>query len=88
MSQEETFLEFPCEFPIKVMGRSDVDLHALVMELVGKHVPELSEKDITRRDSRQGNYVSLTVTVTATSKAQLDQIYLDLNASDAVLMTL
>ena len=88
MSQEETFLEFPCEFPIKVMGRSDVDLHALVMELVSKHVPELSEQDITRRDSRQGNYVSLTVTVTATSKAQLDRIYLDLNASDAVLMTL
>ncbi|TDY04331.1 HP0495 family protein [Thiohalophilus thiocyanatoxydans] len=88
MSQEETFLEFPCEFPIKVMGRSDVDLHSLVMELVGKHVPELSEKDITRRDSRQGNYISLTVTVTASSKAQLDQIYLDLNASDAVLMTL
>ncbi|MDY6980467.1 MAG: DUF493 domain-containing protein, partial [Pseudomonadota bacterium] len=88
MSEEETFLEFPCEFPIKVMGRSDVDLQSLVMELVSKHVPELSEQDITRRDSRQGNYVSLTVTVTATSKAQLDRIYLDLNASDAVLMTL
>lgn len=88
MSQEETFLEFPCEFPIKIMGRSDVDLQSLVMELVSKHVPELREQDITRRDSRQGNYVSLTVTVTATSKAQLDRIYLDLNASDAVLMTL
>jgi len=88
MSQDETFLEFPCEFPIKVMGRSDVDMHSLVIELVGKHVPELSEKDITRRDSREGNYVSLTVTVTATSKAQLDRIYLELNASDAVLMTL
>ncbi|MDZ7662026.1 DUF493 domain-containing protein [Thiohalophilus sp.] len=88
MSQDETFLEFPCEFPIKVMGRSDVDLQSLVMELVSKHVPELSEKNIIRRDSRQGNYVSLTVTVTATSKAQLDRIYLDLNASDAVLMTL
>ncbi|MDR9436260.1 MAG: DUF493 domain-containing protein [Thiohalophilus sp.] len=88
MSEEETFLEFPCEFPIKVMGRSDVDMQSLVMELVSKHAPELSEKDITRRDSRQGNYVSLTVTVTATSKAQLDRIYLDLNASDAVLMTL
>ncbi|MFP3873166.1 MAG: YbeD family protein [Thiohalophilus sp.] len=88
MSQEETFLEFPCEFPIKVMGRSDMDLQALVMELVSKHVPELREQDIIRRDSRQGNFVSLTVTVTATSKAQLDRIYLDLNASDAVLMTL
>ncbi len=88
MSQDETFLEFPCEFPIKVMGRSDVDLQMLVMELVSKHVPQLSEKDITRRDSRQGNYISLTVTITATSKAQLDQIYRDLNASDAVLMTL
>ncbi|MFO8023767.1 YbeD family protein [Thiohalophilus sp.] len=88
MSQEETFLEFPCKFPIKVMGRSDVDLQSLVMELVSKHAPELREQDITRRDSRQGNYVSLTVTVTATSKAQLDRIYLELNASDAVLMTL
>ncbi|MDZ7803894.1 DUF493 domain-containing protein [Thiohalophilus sp.] len=88
MSEEETFLEFPCEFPIKVMGRSDVDLQSMVMELVSKHAPDLSEQDITRRDSRQGNYVSLTVTVTATSKAQLDRIYLELNAHDAVLMTL
>lgn len=88
MSQEETFLEFPCEFPIKVMGRSDVDLQSLVIELVRQHAPDIDENAITRRDSRQGNYISLTVTVTATSKAQLDRIYIDLNASDAVLMTL
>ena len=86
--QEDTLLEFPCEFPIKVMGRSDVDLHSLVIELVRKHAPDLDESAVTRRDSRQGNYVSLTVTVNATSKAQLDKIYLELNASDAVLMTL
>jgi len=88
MSYKDTLLEFPCEFPIKVMGRSDVDLQALVLELVRKHAPDLDESNITRRDSRQGNYISLTVSVTATSKEQLDRIYLELNASDAVVMTL
>ena len=88
MSYKDTLLEFPCEFPIKVMGRKDVDLHSLVIEIVRKHAPDLDENAITQRDSRQGNYISLTVTVNATSKAQLDRIYLELNASDAVLMTL
>lgn len=88
MSQEETLLEFPCEFPIKVMGRSDTNLREQVIELVSRHAPDLDVSKITSRDSRQGNYVSLTVIVTATSKSQLDRIYLELNASDAVLMTL
>lgn len=88
MSEKDTLLEFPCEFPIKVMGRNDVDLHTLVIELVRKHAPDLDENAITQRDSREGNFISLTVTVNATSKAQLDRIYLDLNACDAVLMTL
>ncbi len=88
MRQNETVWEFPCEFPIKIMGRADEAFIDTVTELISRHVPDLDESNITSRDSKQGNYISVTVTITATSKEQLDRIYLELNAHDAVLMTL
>jgi putative lipoic acid-binding regulatory protein len=88
MTQDDTVWEFPCEFPIKVMGRAGENFKALIIELVSKHVSDLDESKITAMASKQGNYISLTVTITATSKEQLDRIYLELNANDAVLMTL
>jgi len=88
MTQDDTVWEFPCEFPIKVMGRAEENFKALIIELVSKHVPDLDESKINALASKQGNYISLTVTVTATSKEQLDRIYLELNGNDAVLMTL
>jgi len=88
MTQDDTVWEFPCEFPIKVMGRAEENFKPLVIELVSKHVPDLDESNITALPSKQGNYISLTVTITATSKEQLDRIYLELNGNDAVLMTL
>lgn len=88
MRQNETVWEFPCEFPIKIMGRADEAFIDTVIELISRHVPDLDERNITSRNSKQGNYISVTVTITATSKEQLDRIYLELNAHDAVLMTL
>lgn len=88
MSNEETYLEFPCDFPIKAMGVADSDFEALVVSLVRKHAPDLGEAAVKSRDSKGGKYLSVTVTVTATSKEQLDNIYLELNASERVVMTL
>ena len=88
MSQDESVWEFPCEFPIKVMGRADSDFVETVIKLVSKHAPEVDKSRVALRESKQGNYVSVTVTVTATSKQQLDNIYLELNGHEAVLMTL
>ncbi len=90
MSDEtkESLLEFPCEFPIKAIGKHSDDLDALVFSLVHKHVPELSEGSVRTRASRKGNYAAITVTFTATSQAQLDAIYCDLSSCEQITMVL
>lgn len=85
---EDTLLEFPCEFPIKIIGKADCDLDMLVFSLVSPHVPDLGEGAIRTRLSREGNYQSVTVTIQATSKAQLDDIYRALSARDEIIMVL
>lgn len=87
-SNEKPLLEFPCQFPIKAMGLAQDDFESLVASLVRQHAPDITETDISSRPSKEGKYISITVTVTATSREQLDAIYYELNASEHVLMTL
>ena len=88
MTVAEALLEFPCEFPIKAMGRSEDDFDALVVEIVRKHCPDLLEGAVKSRLSKEGNYVSVTVTIRAQSRTQLDRIYMDLSAHEKILMAL
>lgn len=88
MSEKETLLDFPCQFPIKAMGRAHDDFETQVVELVRKHVPDLGQDDVKCRDSQGGKYLSVTITVTATSREQLDNIYRELTACEEVLMAL
>jgi putative lipoic acid-binding regulatory protein len=85
---EETLLKFPCQFPIKAMGRTDLELDLLVVEIVRRHVDSLSEGAVSTRPSKDGKYISITVIVEATSKQQLDAIYQDLTGHPHVLMAL
>lgn len=85
---EETLLEFPCEFPIKIMGRESEDFHSLARELVEKHAGPLADEAVVSSLSRKGNFVSVTVTINAQSQQQLDDIYRELTAHDEVLMAL
>lgn len=87
-STDKSLLEFPCEFPIKVMGHARDDFESLVASLVRQHIPDLSESAIRKRPSKEGKYLAITVTVTATSREQLDAIYYDLTACEHVLMAL
>ncbi len=87
-NEEESPLRFPCEFPVKAMGKSDCDLDIIVVGIVRKHAPDLSEAAIKTRASANGNYISVTVTVHATSRRQLDAIYQDLVDCEAVIMAL
>jgi len=88
MSEQETLFEFPCEFPIKVMGKNHVDFEITVMKIVSKHVPDLTEGALKTRPSSNGKYISITVTIQAESKDQLDNIYNELSAHELVLMAL
>ncbi|MDD5320914.1 MAG: DUF493 domain-containing protein [Methylococcales bacterium] len=85
---EESFLEFPCRFPIKAMGKADQALDLLVMEIVRRHAPDINEGTVTRRPSKGGNYIAVTVIVEATSKQQLNAIYQDLTDHPYILMVL
>ncbi len=88
MAEQETLLEFPCRFPIKAMGEHHENFEILVVELVRKHAPDLTEEAVASRASQGGKYLSVTVTVTATSREQLDNIYRELTACEQVLMAL
>ncbi|MGM0593400.1 MAG: YbeD family protein [Pseudomonadota bacterium] len=88
MSDQETLLEFPCHFPVKAMGLADDEFEARVIGLVRKHAPDLSEGAVKTRDSKGGKYLSVTITVRATSREQLDNIYRELTACEEVLMAL
>jgi hypothetical protein len=88
MSNEETLLEFPCEIAVKAMGKAEPDFDLLIFELVRKHAPNISEGAVRSRPSKGGKWVSVTVTVRAESKAQMDAIYMDLTAHEKVVMAL
>ncbi len=85
---EDTVMEFPCQFPIKAMGMAEDGFDVLVVGIVRKHAPDLSENAIKSRFSKEGKYISITVTVKADSKQQLDNIYLELTAHEKVLWAL
>jgi len=84
----ETLLEFPCEFPIKAMGLACDELEIAVIEIINRHVTDLGEGALTMRPSKNGKYTAITVTITACSKQQLDDIYYDLTACEHVSVAL
>ena len=85
---EETLLDFPCDFPIKMMGRESPEFHATARALIERHTGPLADEAIQFALSRNGRFVSITVTVSAQSQEQLDDIYRDVSAHDDVLMAL
>lgn len=81
-------LEFPCAFPIKVMGRTQPGFAQQVVEVVQKHAPDYDASTLEMRASKAGNYLSLTATINAQSRAQLDDLYRALCAHPMVTMVL
>lgn len=88
MELTESPIEYPCEFPIKVMGISQDGFVKAVIEVVSHHDPEFKAATIEQRKSSQGRYVSLTCTVHATSREQLDALYQELGDHPAVAAVL
>lgn len=88
MSEQESLLEFPCQFPIKAMGKYSEHFDALVVEIVRRHAPDIREGAVSSRPSKAGSYLAVTVTIEAQSRAQLDAIYQALTDHPDVLMAL
>lgn len=81
-------LEFPCAFPIKIMGRTRDGFAQAIVEIVARHAPDFEPATLEMRSSRAGNYLSVTATVNATSRDQLDALYRELVAHPMVAMVL
>lgn len=88
MPDSDSLLEFPCRFPIKVMGRNEPGFTELVVAAVRQHAGPVGDGDIGSRPSRGGRYLSVTVTFTAVSREQVDAIYRLLSATEQVLFLL
>ncbi len=79
---------FPCDFPIKAIGRSSADFQATVVSIIRRHAPDLDERTVSSRVSGQGKYLSISATFTAHSREQLDALYVELSGHDQVLWVL
>jgi putative lipoic acid-binding regulatory protein len=84
----QTLFEFPCDFPVKIMGQATDDFRSLALGIVTRHFGELGTARIEERPSASGKYLSITCTVVAQSKAQLDALYLELTSCSQVLVAL
>jgi putative lipoic acid-binding regulatory protein len=84
----DTLLKFPCEFPLKVMGRRSDDFRSIVLGIVQKHAGRIDAANIEERPSKDGNYLSLTCTFNAHSREQLDALYLELTSCERVMIVL
>jgi len=87
-AENETLLEFPCDFPIKIMGLMQEEFSQTMVEIVLRHAPDFVAEKVEMRASSGGKYVSITCTIRATSKSQLDNLYRELTAHPLVKMAL
>ncbi|MDT3737418.1 MAG: DUF493 domain-containing protein [Denitratisoma sp.] len=85
---EESLLQFPCDFPIKVMGQRQDGFAQAVLEVVLRHAPDFDAAAMEMRPSAKGNYMSLTCTIRAVSREQLDTLYQELSGHPLVKVVL
>jgi putative lipoic acid-binding regulatory protein len=85
---EQSLIEYPSQFPIKVMGKAHPELAQTLTAVVLQHDPDFDPVTIEMRPSSKGNYLGLTFTITATSREQLDNLYRALHGHPMVAVVL
>ena len=86
--KDESLIQFPCDFTLKIMGKAQDDFENLVITIVKKHFPSVTAANIQKKMSKDNHYLSLSVTVYARSKMELDALYQELSTTKEVLMVL
>jgi len=84
----DSLLEFPCRFPLKVIGVDHPELTTRVVRIIRAHVPGLDEGSIATRPSSSGKFLSISISFVAESQQQLDAVYRDLTAADYIRFVL
>jgi len=85
---EESLLEYPCDFPIKVLGHTQAGFAQAVVEIVRRHAPDFDGGTVGMKTSKRGKYLSVTCVIRATSREQLDRLYRELCDHPMVVMVL
>lgn len=85
---DDSLITYPCDFPIKIMGVTQETFAQTMVDVVRLHDPEFDAVKMEMRPSSKGNYLSLTVTVRATSREQLDNLYRALSSHPMVKVVL
>jgi putative lipoic acid-binding regulatory protein len=86
--EEASLIEFPCNFPVKVMGAAIPEFHNRIIEIASRHDPRFNVDEIKLRHSKTGKYTSLTLTIHANNRPQLDALYQELTDCELVLWAL
>lgn len=81
-------IEFPCDYPIKVIGETDKAAIAQIIEVVRQHAPEVTPDQVNTRASREGNFQSIRMVIIATGESQLQALHKDLLALPSVRLVL
>ncbi len=86
--QEPPRIEFPCDYPVKVLARSAADLTEVIVEVFDRHAPGFDQETLVARASSRGTFTAITITITATGPDQLEALHQDLLATGRVQMVI
>jgi putative lipoic acid-binding regulatory protein len=85
---DPSLLEYPCDFPLKIMGPTRAGYAQAVLEIVRRHALDFDGTTMEMKSSKHGKYLSVTCTINATSREQLDALYQELCDHPMVVMVL
>jgi uncharacterized protein len=86
--QDPPLIEYPCEFPIKIMGHTRAGFAQAILEVINRHASDFNGATMDMKSSKHGKYLSITCVINATSRAQLDALYQELCDHPMVVMVL
>lgn len=81
-------MDYPCKFTIKAMGHAHIDLSIVVIDIVKRHATDAEQNAVQSKFSKSKKFISISLTITAQNKQQMDAIYQDLSDCEHVLMSL
>ena len=88
MIDDATLLEYPCDFPVKILGHTQAGFAQAVLDIVKHHAPDFDAATLELRTSKRRKYLSVTCVIRATSREQLDSLYQELCDHPMVVMVL
>ncbi|STX42399.1 MULTISPECIES: YbeD family protein [Legionella] len=88
MNDKKSMIEFPCDFPLKIVGKKTANFATDIIEIIHKHFPETPDKAIRHQESQHGNYLAITAVVHAQDQVTLDALYRDLTKHPDIKMVL